>query len=319
MAGYDISEVNRRIKEDPVEFLRDCDALLHQSVVVAADSIKIHMKTCPIVLLSGPSGSGKTTMSKMMEEELDNQGISTVAVSMDNYFLSIDPATTPRAPSGEYDFESPKCLDMELINEHFAAIMHGEIIRIPHFTFATQKRSTSRFTPLRLKENEIVIFEGIHALNDEITKANPEAFKLYISASSGFEKDKKPFFDSTWLRLIRRIVRDDNFRGSSAEYTLRMWQNVLRGEKLYIDPNIYKANIALDTTLPYEVSLMKHFAEPLLRKLPNKYPNQEELEEVLEAFQFFEGVNPELAGPESLLREFIGGSEYFGDNKGEEA
>ena len=316
MPSYDLKEINNRIKTDSKEFLRDSDALLHQSVIVAADSIKNHMKTCPIVLLSGPSGSGKTTMSKMMEKELDSQGVSTVTISMDNYFLSIDPETTPRTQSGEYDLESPKCLDMDLINEHFAAIMKGEIIRIPHFTFATQKRSTSRFTPLRLKENEIVIFEGIHALDDEITKAHPETFKLFISASSGFNLDGKPIFESTWLRLIRRIVRDDNFRGSSAELTLRMWQNVLRGERLYIDPNIYKADIALDTTLPYEVSLMKRYAEPLLRKLPDKYTDQQELEKILSSFPFFESINPALVGPGSLLREFIGGSEYYGDNKG---
>lgn len=315
MPNYDLAEINRRIKEDQQEFLRDCDALLKKSVEIAAESIKIHMKVSPVVLLSGPSGSGKTTMSKMLEKELDSQDISTVAVSMDNYFLSVDPETTPRTPSGEYDFESPKCLDMELINEHFSAIMRGEIIRIPHFTFATQKRSSSRFTPLRLKENEIVIFEGIHALNDEITKVHPEAFKLYISASSGFTKDGKPFFESDWLRLVRRLVRDDNFRGSSAEYTLKMWANVLRGESLYIEPNIYKANIALDTTLPYEVSLMKRYAEDLIKKLPCNYPNQADVEKIHAAFQFFESVSPSLVSPESLLREFIGGSEFFGEGK----
>ena len=315
MPNHNISEINQRIKEQPEEFIRDCDALTQRGVEITAESIKVHMKISPIVLLSGPSGSGKTTMSKMIEKELDSQGINTISISMDNYFLSIDPKTTPRTPSGEFDFESPKCLDLELLNEQFSAIMKGEIIRIPHFTFATQKRSTSRFTPLRLKENEIVIIEGIHALNDAITDAHPEAFKLYISASSGFEKDGELFFESTWLRLIRRIVRDDNFRGSSAEYTLRMWANVLRGEKLYIDPNIYKANIAIDTTLPYEVSLMKRYAEPVFRKLPDEYPDQDELEKILEAFPFFEDINPLLIGPESLLREFIGGSEYFGESK----
>jgi uridine kinase len=315
MPNYDLTEVNRAIKDDPEEYLRDCDALLHKSIDIAAESIKNHMRISPVVLLSGPSGSGKTTMSKMLEKELESQGISTVAVSMDNYFLSIDPETTPRTPGGEFDFESPKCLDMELINEHFSAIMRGEIIRIPHFTFATQKRSSSRFTPLRLKDNEIIIYEGIHALNDAITKVHPEAFKLYISASSGFEKDGKPFFESTWLRLIRRIVRDDNFRGSSAEYTLKMWANVLRGERLYIDPNIYKANIALDTTLPYEVSLMKRYADPLIRKLPCNYPNQAELEKIHAAFQFFEGVSTSLVGPDSLLREFIGGGEYYSEGR----
>jgi Uridine kinase len=316
MSSYDVSEINKKLIDDPQEFVRDSDALLHQSVVIAANSIKVHMKTCPIVLLSGPSGSGKTTMSKMVERELENQGISSVAVSMDNYFLNVDPKTTPRTPSGEYDFESPKCLDMELLNDHFTAIMRGERIRIPFFRFSTQKRSTNQFTPLRLKDNEIVIFEGIHALNDEITNVHPEAFKLYISAGSGFSEDGSTLFENTWLRLVRRMVRDDNFRGSSAEFTLRQWGNVLRGEQLYIDPYIYKASLVLDTTLPYEVSLMKRFAGPLLKKLPEKYPHQEELEKIIAAFTRFEDLDPSYVGSDSLLREFIGGSEYFDDNRG---
>ena len=232
MPAYDLTEINKRIKEEPQEFVRESDALLHRSVHVAAESIKLHMKTCPIVLLAGPSGSGKTTLAKMIEQELEEQDVSTVTVSMDNYFKTMDPATAPRTPEGEIDFESPDCLDMELLNEHFTALSRGERIRIPFFIFSRQRRSASQFTPLRLRDNEVVIFEGIHALNDTITLAHPEAFTLYISASSDFSKDGKTFFDSKWLRLVRRVVRDDNFRGSSAEFTLKLWANVLRGEEL---------------------------------------------------------------------------------------
>ncbi len=313
MPAYDLTEINRRIKEEPREFVRESDALLRQSVLVAAESIKIHMKTCPIVLLAGPSGSGKTTVAKMIEEELEEQGVSTVTVSMDNYFKTVDPDSAPRTPEGDIDFESPECLDMELLNEHFTALSRGERIRIPFFIFSRQKRSASQFTPLRLRNNEVVIFEGIHALNDAITDAHPEAFKLYISASSDFIKDGRKFFDSRWLRLVRRVVRDDNFRGSSAAFTLKLWANVLRGEELYINPYVHKVNIALDSTLPYEVSLLKRFAEPLFRAVPEATPQREQMENILEAFQFFEELNPSLVGPNSLLREFIGGSAYDTD------
>ena len=317
MPAYDLTEINRKIKEDPQEFVRCSDALLHQSVLVAADSIKIHMKTSPIVLLSGPSGSGKTTIAKMIEHELEEQGISTVTVSMDNYFKTVDPGSAPRTPEGDIDFESPDCLDMDLLNEHFTCLSRGERIRIPFFMFSRQKRSSSQFTPLRLRDNEVVIFEGIHALNDEITEEHPEAFKLYISASSDFTKDGRKFFDSRWLRLVRRVVRDDNFRGSSAAFTLKVWANVLRGEELYINPYIHKVNIAFDSTLPYEVSLLKRFAEPLFRAVPSDTAEREQMESILEAFQFFKELNPAFVGPNSLLREFIGGSAYDTDNKEE--
>lgn len=315
MSAYDLTEINRRIKEEPQEFVRESDALLHRSVVVAAESIKAHLKTCPIVLLSGPSGSGKTTIAKMIEEELEEQGISTVTVSMDNYFKTMDTETAPRTPEGKIDFESPRCLDTELLNEHFTALSRGERIRIPVFMFARQKRSSSQFTPLRLRDNEVVIFEGIHALNDKITNTHPEAFKAYISASSSFEKNGLPFFDNKWLRLVRRVVRDDNFRGSSAAYTLKLWANVLRGEQLYINPHIHKADIAIDSALPYEVSLFKRFAQPLFCKVPDNAAEREQIEKILEAFQFFEEINPVYVGPHSLLREFIGGSAYYTDFK----
>ena len=227
MPQYDLGEVNRRIRQEPQEFVRECDALLNKSVLVAAESIRLHMKQCPIVLLAGPSGSGKTTVARMIEEELEKQGVGTVTVSMDNYFKTLDPSRAPRTPEGDIDFESPLLLDMELLNEHFTAISRGERIRIPYFIFSRQKRSASQFTPLRLRENEVVIFEGIHALNDEITNTHPEAFKLYISASSDFSKDGRKFFDSKWLRLVRRVVRDDNFRGSDASFTLKLWASFI--------------------------------------------------------------------------------------------
>lgn len=315
MAAYEISEINRRIEQDPQRFVEECDLRLQESIVRASEKILGNMKKSPVVLLSGPSGSGKTTTAMKIEEELESRGVSTVTISMDNYFKTLDPETAPRTPEGEIDFESPELLDMELLNKHFTALERGEKIRIPHFIFSLQERSATRFTPLRLRENEVAIFEGIHALNDCITYAHPEAVKLYISASSHFAKDGALILESSWLRLTRRVVRDVNFRGTDAYTTLKLWANVLRGEKLYIDPYIHKADISIDSTLPYEVSLLKRYAEPLFKEISPSTPEYAQLEKISQAFEHFTELSPKYVSSTSLLREFIGGSAYFADNK----
>ena len=313
--AYNLREINHRAKTDPKGFIEECDAIYHEKIVKAADAIIENRKRSPIVLLSGPSGSGKTTTAMKIEEELERRGVSTVTISMDNYFMTLDPETAPRTPEGEIDFESPALLDMELLNEHFTALEKGEQIRIPYFIFSLQKRSATRFTTLKLRENEIAIFEGIHALNDCITEAHPDAVKLYISASSYFVKDGVTVLDSAGLRLARRVVRDNNFRGTDACTTLKLWSNVLRGEKLYIAPYVHKANISIDSTHPYEVSLLKRYAQPLFEEIPPGTPGYAQLEKIKEAFGCFRELSPRHVSSTSLLREFIGGSAYFADNK----
>ena len=171
-------------------------------------------------------------------------------------------------------------------------------------------RNDSRATPLKLGKNEIVVFEGIHALNDDIAGRHPEATKLYISARSNVNEGAVLRFKGTWMRLTRRAVRDYNFRGTDVEDTLEMWANVRRGEKLYISPYKNRADIIFDSSLPYEVSVMKHYALPLLRAVPEENVRRAELLELIEAFQYFEPIDPELVAKDSLLREFIGDSSY---------
>jgi len=318
MAAYEVKEINRRIEEDPKGFVEECDLKYQESIAGAAERIIENMKRSPVVLLSGPSGSGKTTTAMKIEEELERRGVGTVTISMDNYFKTLDPDTAPRTPEGEIDFESPNLLDMELLNEHFTALEKGEKILIPHFIFSLQKRSATRFTPLRLRENEIAIFEGIHALNDCVTSAHPEATKLYISANSYFANEGTAVFEGVWLRLVRRIVRDNNFRGTDAKTTLKLWANVLRGEKLYINPYIHKADISIDSTHPYEVSLLKRYAGPLFKEIPPSTPGYSLLEQISKAFGYFAELSPKYVSSTSLLREFIGGSAYYADNREDE-
>ena len=308
--AYQLQEINRRIQSDVTEFLAECDENYAQRVSLAADKILSNLESSPIVLLSGPSGSGKTTTAMKIAEELRRRGVNTHAVAMDNYFKTTNPKTAPRTPEGELDFESPLCLDMELLDRHFTALTRGEEILIPKYEFVRQMRNDSRGTPLRLGKNEIVVFEGIHALNDSIAGRPPEAAKLYISARSNINEGSVLRFKGTWMRLTRRAVRDYNFRGTGVEDTLDMWANVRRGEKLYISPFKNKADIIFDSSLPYEVSVMKHYALPLLQAVPEENVRREELLELIDAFQFFQPIDPELVDKSSLLREFIGGGSY---------
>ena len=308
--AYKLSDINSAARTSPGDFIEACDVTFHNRIVEAADRICRNMETSPIVLLSGPSGSGKTTTAKKVEEELRSRGVNSYTVSMDDYLKTIDPRTAPRTPEGELDFESPECLDMELLNEHFSMLSCGKEIHIPTFMFSRQKRSASRFTPMQLRENEIAIFEGIHALNDSITNTHPEAFKLYISAASDVENDGEVLFTGMWMRLVRRAVRDSKFRGADAAFTLSMWENVLDGEVKHIAPFMNKASLILDSSLPYEVSVMKVFAEPLFAKVPEDTPRYEELTQICSAFEHFEPLSAELVPPNSLIREFIGGGIY---------
>ena len=307
---YQLNEINDKLRKDPVAFLAECDAHYQQRINTAVDAILARMKDSPIVLLSGPSGSGKTTTALKLEQELERRGVNTHTISMDNYFKTLNRKTAPRTPEGDIDYESPRLLDMDLLDETFTKLSRGEWVVVPKFEFARQMRNDSRGSLLKLDQNEIAIFEGIHALNDDIAGRHPEATKLYISARSNVNDGAALRFKGTWMRLTRRAVRDYSFRGTGVADTLEMWANVRRGEKLYISPFKNKADIIFDSSLPYEVSVMKHYALPLLEAVPEENVRREELLELIDAFQFFQPIDPELVDKSSLLREFIGGGSY---------
>ena len=307
---YELSDINARLRKDPKEFAAECDARYWEKVVEAANLIEENIETSPIVLLSGPSGSGKTTTALKLETELKRRGIGTYAVSLDRYFKTLNPQEAPKTPEGGIDYESPKLLDMELLDEHFNLLNDHQEILVPYFGFTQQRRLPAKATPIQPKKNEVVIFEGIHALNDDIAGKHPEAFKLYVSARSNIVHNDAVVFKGTWMRLVRRIVRDNNFRGSDAAFTLGVWGNVRRGEKLYISPFKDRANYRFDSSLPYEVSLMKEFATPLFEAVPHNCERVEELRDILPAFARFEALSEELVPENSLMREFIGGGSY---------
>ena len=304
-----LQEINQRIRTDVKGFLEECDQEYTGKVALAADHIIQNMSRSPVVLLSGPSGSGKTTTAKKVEEELSRRGVKAYAVAMDDYFKDLDHRTAPRTEQGDIDFESPKLMDMDLLDRHFTALAKGEEILIPKYSFSRQVRDTA-VTPLRLGKDEIAIFEGIHALNDDIAGRHPEATGMYISARSNICDGDELRFKGTWKRLTRRAVRDYLFRGTGVEGTLAMWANVRRGETLYISPYKHRAHIIFDSSLPYEVSVMKNYAKPLLEAVPKGNERYLELLNLIDAFRWFEEINPALVAPDSLLREFIGGGSY---------
>lgn len=307
--AFQLEEINLMAKH-PEEFMAMADERFNKKVEAAADAIIANRQRSPIVLLSGPSGSGKTTSSLKLREALLRKGIHTHTISMDDYFANRDPEHSPRTKTGEYDLESPLCMDMELLHEHFLALGKGETVLVPKFDFVRQMRDTSRCTPLHVGPDEVAIYEGIHALNDDIGGKHPEAFKIYLSARSNVLSDGEVVFTGVWMRLTRRSVRDMNFRGTEVLHTFAMWNNVRRGEKLYIAPFRDRANLIFDSALPYEVNVMTHYAKPLFDAIPRENILRKDMLNMIDAFHRFTPIDPELVPVDSLLREFIGGGVY---------
>ncbi len=308
--AYDLKDINFRTVSDPKGFIDECDEVYARRVETAADMIIENSRRSPIVLLSGPSGSGKTTTARKISEALDRRGVHAHYVGMDDYFQTVDPATAPRTPEGDIDFESPLCLDMELLNEHFSMLAEGKRIFVPKYEFSRQMRVIEPSKSIKLKKDEIVVFEGIHALNDMITQRHPDAFKLYISARSNVEFNGEVVFKGTWFRLVRRTVRDHKFRGADPDQTLSMWANVRRGEKANISPFKNKADFQFDSSFPYEMAVMNEAATKLFSSIPEGIERYDELRRVLPALQLFGVIDESLVAPDALIREFIGGGEY---------
>ena len=307
--AYKLNDINLRTVSDPKGFMEECDALYRQRVEEAVDRILDNKEKSPIILLSGPSGSGKTTTSMKIAEALEKRGVRTHYVGMDDYFKTVD-RTTPRTPEGELDLESPLCLDMELLNRHFDQLAKGERIYVPKFEFSRRMRIQTPSKSIKLGKDEMVVFEGIHALNTMITDVHPEAFKLYISARSDVEFQGRVVFKRTWFRLVRRMVRDYKFRGSDPQETMSMWANVRRGEVSYISPFKDQANFRFDTSFAYELPVFNHTATQLFKSVPEGIERFEELRKVLPALQLFGHIPEEDVADDALIREFIGGGMY---------
>lgn len=307
---YNLEEINKRTASDPEGYAQECEAIYNRKVMEAAASIQERIALSNVVFLSGPSGSGKTTTAKKICDAIEKLGVLAHTISLDKYYIRHGPETAPRTEDGEYDFESPYCLDLEMLKEHFDKLERGEEVIVPHFSFKLQERDPKKEKALKLGKDEIVIFEGIHALNDLLADEHPDAFKLYISARSDIVNGGEVFFKRTWTRLLRRVVRDSFFRGWEADETLKKWANVRTGEKTYISPFKYKADLLFDSSMGYEVPIMKQYAVDVIKEIPGDTKRAEELCAVLPALEAFEQMDSAPVPVDSILREFIGGGKY---------
>lgn len=306
---HTLYRLNDIIKNGKIkEYILLDEALHEKKLANIADEI-IKRKKVKMVLIAGPSSSGKTTFAQRLSLQLRLNGIKPVTISVDNYF--VERADNPKDEDGNYDFECIEAIDTKLFNEHLIKLLNGEEIDVPHFDF---EHGTKVYEgeKMRLAEDEILVIEGIHCLNDKLTELIPkeQKFKVYISALTVLNIDEYNRISTTDTRLIRRIVRDYNFRGYSALHTLKMWDSVNRGEEKNIFPYQEEADIMFNSSLIYELSVLKQYAMPLLKEITCKEKEYSEAKRLYRLLEYFEPLNPYYVPNNSLLREFIGGSVF---------
>lgn len=305
-----VHRLNRKIRESngEKELILISEALHEKKIAEISQKIKEHGKV-RMVLIAGPSSSGKTTFAGKLGMGLRIQGIKPVTISVDNYFVERE--NNPKDEKGNYDFECIEALDLNLFNSQLIDLLNGKEVSLPTFNFTTGKKEYKGNT-LKLKEDEILVIEGIHCLNDKLTSLIPKEnkFKIYISDLTVLNIDYYNRISTTDTRLIRRIVRDYKFRGYSAEHTLRTWYSVNRGEQKNIFPFQEEADVMFNSSIVYELAVLKEYAMPLLEEIKNTSREYSEARRLITLLKYFETMNSELIPNNSLLREFIGGSIY---------
>ena len=285
------------------------EALQEKKIAKIADEIAKRRSDVRLVLIAGPSSSGKTTTSKRLSVQLLTNGIKPVPLSLDDWFLDRD--KTPRDAHGDYDFESIYALNLPLLNEQLAALFRGDEVELPRYDFPTG-RSVSSGRRLRLKDNEVLVVEGIHALNPELTAQIPDELKyrVYASALTTILLDNHNYVPTTDNRLLRRIIRDHKYRAVSAQETIRRWPSVRRGENKWIFPFQEQADQMFNTAMLFELAVIKSQAEPLLEQVPESCPEYAEAYRLLKFLSYIHPIPMDQIPPTSLLREFLGGSSF---------
>lgn len=259
------------------------------------------------VMIAGPSSSGKTTFSHRLSIQMMAQGLKPHPIALDDYY--VDRVDTPKHPDGSYNFECLEALDIELFNRDMSALLKGERVELPTYNFRTGKREY-KGNYKQLRKNDILVLEGIHGLNSKLSYSLPESSKLkiYISALTQLNIDEHNNLPTTDGRMIRRIIRDARTRNISAKETIAMWDSVRRGEEQYIFPFQEEADIMFNSALVYELAVLKQYAEPLLFEIEKSCPEYAEAKRLLKFLDYFLPVPSEDIAPNSILREFIGGS-----------
>lgn len=303
MKRFQLHALNDDIRSDPADFIARCDGRYDRMVVETAQAAAKNIKNSPIILLAGPSGSGKTTTATRIRQELKRHGIGTHAVSLDDYYRNPLSPDYPKTEDGEPDLESPLGLDIPLLEQHLTDLAAGREITVPHFDFKTHSRDESKAWQLQLQPDEMVVFEGLHALNPLFTERHPHAFRIAISAASDLYDGDTLLLHHDQFRLLRRSVRDLYHRNAPALETLSLWGNVGRGERLYINPYRDQANVVLNTSLGYELSVLYPIAAPHYAALPADAPEMDSVKAIARAAQLVEPIDGGLVPQSSLMRQ----------------
>lgn len=304
-----VYKLNKAIEEDRIkDVIMLAEALHEKKIANIADDIA-KRKNVKMVLIAGPSSSGKTTFAQRLGIQLRLNGLKPVTISVDNYF--VERQDTPRDENGEYNFECIEAIDLKLFNEHLVKLLNGEEIEVPEFDFNV---GTKRYNgkKMRLAEDEILVIEGIHCLNDKLTSqiSKDQKYKIYISALTVLNMDRYNRISTTDTRLIRRIVRDYQFRGYSALHTLNTWHKVTEGEEKNIFPYQELANTIFNTSLIYELNALKPIAMTLLQEITDEYREYAEAQRLINILKYFREVPKSYVPNNSLLKEFLGGGTF---------
>ena len=304
-----VYRINEAIKEGNVkDIILLAEALHEKKIAKMADNIAKN-KNIKMVLIAGPSSSGKTTFAQRLGIQLKLNRLKPVTISVDNYF--VERKDTPRDENGDYDFECLEAIDLELFNEHLTRLLNGEEVKMPEFDFY---EGTKRYNgkKLKLEKDEVLVIEGIHCLNDKLTSKIPaeQKYKIYISALTVLNLDRFNRISTTDTRLIRRIVRDHQFRGYPAKHTISTWNKVNEGEKKNIFPFQEEANFIFNTSLVYEIGALKPIVMPLLEEITKEDKEYAEATRLINMLKYFEEIPKEYVPNNSLLKEFLGGGDF---------
>ena len=305
-----VGDLNRSVEEKKIsELIKIYEAMHEKKISQIADRIRKKWKKIKIILIAGPSSSGKTTFGKRLAIQLKVAGIEPINLSLDNYF--VDREHTPLDENGEYDFESIEALDVKLFNQNLQELLDGKEIQLPKFSFEKGKR-TYNGDKLKINGKNVLVIEGIHALNPKLTSliSDEVKFKIYISALTSISIDGHNRIHSTDNRLIRRIIRDYRYRSYSALNTIKRWPSVRNGEERNIFPYQENADVMFNSALPYELGVLKSHAEPILRQVQPNQPEYSEANRLLKFFSYFIPIADNEIPKNSLMREFLGGSTF---------
>ncbi len=306
----DVGRLDQIIARNNIsEIIKVAEALHEKKIARIADTITNRREDLRLVLVTGPSAAGKTTFSKRLSAQLQVNGIRPLALSMDNYF--IDREACPQDNSGEFDFEALGALDLDLFNSHLADLLEGREVAVPRFNFEKGKR-VAEHRLMWLEDDQILLVEGIHALNPRISTSVLEhhKFRIYISALTQLTINDHSRISTTDTRMLRRMVRDSRYRNYSAAQTLKRFPSVIRGERRNTFPFQENADVMFNSALAYELAVLKGMAVPLLEKIPATDESYTEAQRLLTFLMLFQPVAADEVPPTSILREFIGGSSF---------